>query len=662
MISAHLKSIGVFLTFLPLFSYGSERSLTRADVITNRDKLELAHPGAEVPIQYKKYGIFHSPNTAKYRYVIKNKTGLAAAAGEGVFPNQDITKDPAYQKLKREKQLEGSHWNYVDTRNSARNFYKWATTQEDPGVRQFYVGIMLERSGLLEQAIKSFYAVVVHFPKTVAWTYYKTPWYVGPTSMDRVEQLLRRHPHLNMVLEEGKFAARNIFDVDVKNDSISTDPGTLRKKKKLFGKNKEVNLAKLPVVKTIGGPKIQLRKYKNGHWQLFVDGKPFVIRGINYSVTPVGLSPDRGTWNNARDWQLLDTDKNGVHDGFFEAFIDKNKNNQRDKDEELVGDAQLLKELGINTLRAYHHIYDKNLFRRLHEDYGLYVMCGDLLGGYATGSGAKWEDGTDYKNLEQRKKMLESVRSMVEENKEEPYVLMWVLGNENVYGVANNSQQATDEFFQLVNEAAKLVHELDPTRPVMYVNGDLAYLEYFQKRCPDVDIFGANVYRGEQGFGRHLFLTVKDKLDSPTVITEFGAPAYAEDYTIEEAEAYQAMYVANNWEDLEAHLAGQGVGNSLGGVLFEYVDEWWKANSDLPAYVQKERAVWYQSKSALYKNLQPDVHDTVPQFGLPFLDGWSYEEWMGFMSLGDGRNSSFVRQPRPVYHTIKQMLGKYQNE
>ena len=84
-----------------------------------------------------------------------------------------------------------------------------------------------------------------------------------------------------------------------------------------------------------------------------------------------------------------------------------------------------------------------------------------------------------------------------------------------------------------------------------------------------------------------------------------GASAYGEGYTKDQAEAYQAMYLANNWEDLEANMAGKGVGNVLGGVLFEFMDEWWKAISDLPVKGQKQKAAWYAPKSATYKRLQP---------------------------------------------------------
>lgn len=654
----YLYLISFQLIFAAGLVFGAARRPTvRSDIIPPERELKLVQPGVQGAIPYKKFGEFENVGEKKYRYAISDKRGLAKAAGEGVFPSRDVYNNPQYRQLKKEGQLEGNHWNFVDTRESTRNFYKWATTSEDPGVRQFYEGIMLERTGLIEQAIKAFYAVVVHFPKTVSITYYQTPWYVGPVSMDRVEQLLRRNTDIKMELEPGEFRMDGIFDNDKRNDVIRIDPGTLKSVRRRK-KRKSVNLAGQKPVRVIGGPRIELKEYKGGRWMLFVDGKWFPIRAVSYSVTPVGLSPDRGTWNVAKDWQFLDTNENGIHDGFFESFVDKNGNNKQDADEPTVGDAKLLKDLGANTLRAYHHLYNKDLFRKLHNDYGFYFLVGDLLGGYATGSGASWSEGTDYRNPDHRKNMLESVRSMVEEYKDEPYVLMWVLGNENVYGVANNSNQNPDVFFEFVNEAAKLVKKLDPSRPVAYANGDLLFLDIFADKCPDVDVFGANMYRGEQGFGRHAFRTVQRLTGKPMIVTEYGDSAIAEGYTDEEAEAYQAMYLANSWEDLEAHMAGSGVGNVLGGVLFEFVDEWWKANSDLPDYIQKSRPEWYGARSAQYKNLQPENHDKLPQFGLPFLDGWSYEEWFGLAHIGNGENSPFVRNLRPAYFTIKKMWNK----
>lgn len=645
----------LFLNPLAFAAAPIKRPLTRADIVVNKGNLKFAFPGVKGAIPYEKYGEFTGIGTKDYKYVIKDKAGLLAAAGEGIFPYNKVTQDPRFKVLLGQKMLEGNHWKFVDLPDAEIGFYKWASTNEDPGVKQFYTAIMLERAGLLEEAIKAYYALLVHFPKTISYTYYKTPWYVGPSSMDRIVQLLRRHPEINMEYVGGRIRIDNKYDDNIKNDAFYIDPGKLINVRKR-STPKPINLTKLKVIKSIGSSHVRLNEFENHHWQLSVDGKPFPVKALTYSVTPVGKSPDRGTWNPSQGWQEVDTNQNGIHDGFFESFIDKNGNGKQDADEPTIGDAQILKDLGVNTLRAYHHLYHKDLMRKLHKDYGIYVICGDLLGGYAVGSGASWSDGTDYTNPEQRKNMLQSVRSMVEEYKDEPYILMWMLGNENIYGVANNSPKNPEAFYSLVNEAAKMIHEIDPSHPVGIANGDLSHLDNIKASCPDVDVIGANVYRGEQGFGRNLFVDAQEATDRAVLITEYGASAYADGYTQDEAEKYQAMYLANNWEDLEANMAGSaGVGNALGGVLFEYMDEWWKANSDLPDYVQKEKADWYASRSAIYKSLQPDKQDKVPQFGFPLLDGWSYEEWYGLVSQGSGEGSPFVRVLRPSFFMMQSL-------
>ncbi len=650
---------GVFLFLAGGVCFSGEdgsRPVTRADIIKSKIPFRLAFPGQKGPIPYERFGKFKDLGTSRYKYEILDRKGLAEAAGEGIFPNIQAAKDPRYKELLKAGKLDGRHWSFTDTADAELNFYKWATAAEEPGVRQFYVAVMMERLGLIEEAIKGFFAVSVHFPKSTSLTYYNTPWYLGPGALDRVEQLLRRHPKIKMALKDSHIVVKNRFDNEITNDEYAINPGRLIKANRK--PQKPLNLKKLKILKELRGPKTKLVQYENRHWQMLVDGKPFPIKGITYSVVPVGWSPDRGTWNVARDWQVVDSDTDTLHDGLFESYIDNNQNGSQDPDEPVIGDAQLLKDMGVNTIRAYHHLYDKELFRKLYKDYGFHIMCGDLLGMYGVGSGAKWEDGTDYTNVTQQETMLKGVREMVESYKDEPYILMWVIGNENVYGVANNSQKKPEAFYDLVNRAAKLIHELDPTRPVAIANGDFLFLDIFAEKCPEIDIVGANAYRGEQGFGRHFFQDVQELVDKPVMASEFGCSAYAESYSEDIAMAFQAMYLANNWEDLEANMAGRGVGNSLGGVVFGFLDEWWKANSDLPIEVQKARAEWYAPRSATYKNLQPWTHDKVPQFGFPFLDGWSYEEWYGVVSQGDGKGSPFARILRPAYFTLKKMWNK----
>jgi beta-glucuronidase len=631
----------------------------------------LSDTGTEVVIDYAAYGRFEGVGTENYKYVITNSSGLKEAAGEGIFPNTvSVYRDPAYKQLKAAGKLTGTHWDYVDGDDYAANFYKWATAAEDPGVKQYYAALALEKSGNLTHAVKAYYSVVVNFPRANGFTYWGTPWYIGPVAIDKIRYITREHPELKVRLVGASIKIKNSFDADLKNDVFTVDPG------KLVATNGEkidepkIDVRSLPAVKTVGEGKVKLVQYTNKHWQLFVDGKPYVVRGIAYSPNKVGLSPDRGTLNASRDWMFADYNKNGKIDGPYEAWVDKNRNNKQDHGEKPVGDFQLMKDMGVNTLRIYHfRNLNKDLMMDGYKTYGFMYMMGDLLGMYATESGADWFSGTDYTNPAHQQKMLDSVRQMVEEYKDQPYILMWVLGNENNYaepgapGVGSGNgcraKLQPEAYYKFVNEAAKLVKSLDPQkRPVAICNGDILYLDYCAADAPEIDIFGANAYRGEQGFGS-LWRDVADVFDRPVVVTEYGCSAYHPDWDQKRAEEGQANYLKGNWMDIESNTAGIGAGDALGGVLFEWSDEWWKANSDLPLKVQQQKKNWYAARSAQYKNLQPDKQDTVPQFGAPFLDGWSYEEWLGITSQGDGKQSPFLRQLRPAYFMYKELWKKY---
>lgn len=630
---------------------------------------ELFDSGDDI-VDYEKFGVFYGTGTDKYRFEVTDSAGLKKAVGEGIFPNtQSVLQDPEYKKLKKAGALEGSQWNFTGNDNTHANFFKWATTSEEPGVKMYNVAEALEKSGNIRQAIKAYYSIIVHFPKSFGITYWGTPWYVGPVAIDKIKYLTSQNPKLEMKLEGASIQIRNSFDIDMRNDIFIVSPGKIVKAKPNY-ENKTVNLKKLEIIKTIGKDKIKLIEYSNKNWQLTVNDKPYYVRGIAYSPNKIGLSPDNGTLNVSRDWMYADFNKNGIIDGPYESWVDINGNNKKDKNEKVVGDFQLMKEMGVNTLRLYHHAdFNKKLLKEGYEKYGFMYLMGDFIGMYAVGSKAEWYYGTDYTNPEHQKNMLESVKQMVEEYKNEPYILMWVLGNENNYaepgeaGVSSGSgcraKIQPEAYYKFVNEAAKLIKSLDPLqRPVAICNGDILYLDKFAEFAPDVDIFGVNAYRGEQGFGS-LWQDVLDTAGRPVIVTEYGCSAYNPAWDQKKTEEAQAKYLRGNWMNIENNFAGHGAGNALGGILFEWTDEWWKANSDLPLRIQQQKKEWYEKKSIIYKNLKPDAHDIVPQFGAPFLDGWSYEEWLGITSQGDGSDSPFMRQLRPAYFEYKKMWKKY---
>ncbi|MFA5200077.1 MAG: glycoside hydrolase family 2 TIM barrel-domain containing protein [Candidatus Omnitrophota bacterium] len=589
-------------------------------------KLVIADFGTEEFVDYTKYGEFQNIGTKDYKYMVTDQAGLMAAVGEGVFPNtSSVRKNPIFKQVMKEKRLEGDVWDFLYCPDQEAAFVKWATSSEPQGVKLFGTALVFEKAGLITQAIKCYYAIVVHFPGSYGWTYWHTPWYVGQAAIAKINFLLRRNPQLGYKLEGAKIDIINGFDNDIINDTAITDPGKFVKvnfaeeaaKPKLSASN-------LKITKEVGKGKVRLVQYENDDWQLLVDDKPYIIKGITYAPTKVGQSPDEGTMGN---WMEEDFNKNGKVDGPFDSFVDKNRNNLQDPDEPAVGDFKLMQDMGINTIRLYHHPLkvNKELMRKMYEDYGIRVIMGDFLGKYAIGSGASWNPGTDYNNPEHKKNMIESVKKMVNEFKDEPYILFWLLGNENVYGYACNANEEPEVFFKFANEVARTIKSIDPNHPVAICSGDILFLDKFGKNTPDIDIFGTNAYRGEYGFGA-FWRQVKEIAGRPAFITEFGCPSYADGKSIDEAEELQAQYHLGSWEDIQNNMAfNGGYGTALGGVIFEWLDEWWKG-------------------------YEPAIHDTRGLWAGPFPDGYMHEEWLGLSGQGDGKESPFLRQLRKSYY------------
>jgi len=597
-------------------------------------KIVLHDSGKDDFVDYEKYGEFKDVGTDKYQYVIKDQEGLSAAVGEGIYPNtSSIRWDPELKKAQKEKRLEGSQWDFLQSPDLEAAYLKWAAGSEPQGIRLFYTALMLEKSGLIKQAIKCYYAIVVHYPGSFGWTYFKTPWYLGQAAIAKINFLLRRNPQLGYRLVGADIKIINGFDNIVVNDQVIVNPGKFVPYNALFEKLKpKPSPDLLNIKRRLGKGKVHFVQYETGDWQLLVDDKPYVIKAVTYAPTKVGQSPQEGTMG---DWMTEDFNHNGKPDGPYDVFVDKNGNNKQDPDEPSVGDFELMKEMGVNTIRVYHQPYElnKELLRDLYQTYGIRSIVGDYLGVYTIGSGAQWNPGTDYTDPDQRAKMTESVLNMVRQYKDEPFVLCWLLGNENIYGVACNANSKPDEYFAFVNEVARKIKEIDPEHPVGICSGDVLYLNKFGKNCPDIDIFGANAYRGNYGFG-FFWRQVKEEADRPAFITEYGCPAYYEGKSLDEAEDFQADYHRGSWEDIQNNMAfGEGAGNAVGGIIFEWLDEWWKA-------------------------YEPAFHDKKGLWAGPFPDGFMHEEWLGICDQGDGSQSPFLRHLRKAYGTYKKLWKK----
>lgn len=408
---------------------------------------------------------------------------------------------------------------------------------------------------------------------------------------------------------------------------------------------------------------VKVSKKEDGTWQLLVDNKPYFIKGVVFSPVKIGEDPGAATM---RDWMDYDDDHNGRNDAAFQSWLDKNHNNHKDKNESKVGDFQLLKDLGANTIRLYHvasnnsilgNIYksdsgtalqfdrpvNKDLLRKLYKDYGIRVIVGNFLGSWTIGSGASWDEGTDYGNQTHRENIKKSVRAMVLDNKDELYVLMWELGNEN--NIADwshcNAKQKPQDYATLIGELARMIHQLDPNHPVAVSMGDGGianqdFFKLFAQYAPEVDVVAYNSYRGKYGFG-NLWKEVKLYFDRPVFIAEFGAAAYNKKKG--EDQDWQDEYIRGSWRDIvqnsteyyDSNASHKGAGNSIGGTIFDWLDRW-------------------------YMDGSPSTHNPGSNpWNSP--DGIDHEEWFGIMSMGDG-SDWLMRQDRKICTYLKENWNK----
>jgi hypothetical protein len=299
--------------------------------------------------------------------------------------------------------------------------------------------------------------------------------------------------------------------------------------------------------------------------------------------------------------------------------------------------------MGVNTIRLYHHPSDdpvlmkannngstlinhppnKQVLRELYERFGIRTAMGDLFGSYTVGSGAPWDPGTDYTDPVQRATMLHSVEVMVNDFKDEPYILLWILGNENNLAQYTHTQANTQmrAYAQFVNEAAALIKRLDGRHPVAVCHGSTQGLEELAQYAPNVDIFGLNVYQNN-GF-YELWKKAAQTWDRPVMLTEYGTgrPIVTNGILNEQ---FQAKIHKVCWEDIARHTDGkEAPGNAIGGFAFEWVDEWWfNADPD-------------------HQNVNPDPN------------GWNYE-YNGLTSMGNGP-SSLARHLREVYGVYREI-------
>lgn len=376
-------------------------------------------------------------------------------------------------------------------------------------------------------------------------------------------------------------------------------------------------------------PNVYIRQYRNKDYRLIANGRPYIVKGVCYNPIPIGK-------NHEYDW-----------------WSDPNK--------PWLADGKLMQEMGVNTIRLYQANEDtqkvKAVIRDLYEKYGIRTIIGDWLG--------FWEYPCPlYGDQKFRERIKKQVLDMVASLKDEPGILLWILGNENNYscfGAVNSwSSEEIDKetdpqkqkgmraraYYSFVNEIAQAIHNLDRNHPVALGNGELIGLEYAREVAQDVDLVACIIYRGKT-FG-NLFHSLRMTFDKPILLSEFGADCY-DAYLNKEDQNMQAFFLESQWRQIYENLAGQknGAGNCLGGTLFEWSDEWWKHNPDDPAGWGEHNTEAGWSSGSYYFDIKAPRNMNMN------------EEWFGIVALSKGPASALdIRAPRKSYYVIREFWKK----
>ena len=372
-------------------------------------------------------------------------------------------------------------------------------------------------------------------------------------------------------------------------------------------------------------PAVYIQKLKNGHYQLMAGRKPFIVKGVCYNPIPIGK-------NHEHDW-----------------WSDPNK--------PWLVDGKLMKEMGINAIRVYQPGANpeavKKVIRDLYDLYGIRTILGTWLG--------FWEYPCPfYADKKFQERVKKEVREMVNLYKDEPGVLLWILGNENNYSFAGQinawpceeidkepnltKQKAmrAKVYYAFVNDIVKEIHKLDGQHPVALGNGELIALDVAASACPDIDLVACIIYRGKT-FG-NLFKSLKATFDKPVLLSEFGADAY-DAYRKKEDQNMQAFFLESQWRQIYNNLANNkaGAGNCLGGVIFEWNDEWWKHNESDPESWKVHDTSSNWSNGSYYFDIQAPDNKNMN------------EEWFGIVSLSEElQNGLNKRIPRKSYYVIRE--------
>ncbi len=131
---------------------------------------------------------------------------------------------------------------------------------------------------------------------------------------------------------------------------------------------------------------VYIQKTAEGE-KLIVNGKEFMINGMNWDYIPIGTNTV-----NAEFWKKSDD--------VIKAGLDT--------------EMSLLKNMNVNVIRQYTGV-PARWIQYIYENYGIYTMLNHSFGRYGLTIDGVWIEITDYSDPRTREFLLDEVRQLVED-------------------------------------------------------------------------------------------------------------------------------------------------------------------------------------------------------------------------------------------------------
>jgi hypothetical protein len=262
----------------------------------------------------------------------------------------------------------------------------------------------------------------------------------------------------------------------------------------------------------------------------------------------------------------------------------------------LTEDLELMKEAGINTIRVYSPIEEKEVLDQLSAS-GIKVIMGF---GYNQGGKNDILSGTFI--------------NYIESYKDHDAILFWELGNEYNYH-PEWFEGDISNWYKALNDAAEKAKVIDASHPVATAHGELPDSNA-RASCPAIDIWGMNVYRWDNPTS--IFEQWRALSEKAMYLAEAGGDSYMtiskDGYSEGPNEKAQADATTNILKAIFENL------DICSGVaLFAFSDEWWKAgNPDT-----QDKGGWAPNSS-----------------GVPY-DGTPNEEYWGIVDIDGNKKMAF---------------------